>query len=58
MACVEFYITQLTIAQQLHKQKSERLKNTTLLNNGSNSSVIWIECQMQLFSSRFMWEFV
>ena len=36
MARVEY-----KIAQQLHKQKSEILKNTTLMISGSNSSVIW-----------------
>ena len=58
MALVEYAIAQQTIVQQLHKQQFEILKNTTLMINGSNSSVIWIECQLQLSNSRFMWEFV
>ena len=57
MAHVEYEIAQITISQQLHKQKSEILKSTTLLINGSNSYVIWIECQLQLSNSRFMYEF-
>ena len=40
MAHVEYEIAQITISQQLHKQKSEILKNTTLMINGSNSYVI------------------
>ena len=37
MAQVEYEIAQISIAQQLHEQKSEILKNPTLMINGSNS---------------------
>ena len=57
MADVEYEIAQITISQQLHKQKSEILKNITLMINGSNSYVIWIECQLQLSNRRFKYEF-